>query len=371
MTAAEDLICAALRGESPVWPESADADFGAAVLDAARRHGVVALLVARELSETFPSTLVAALRRDARAGAMWELRHQAVLARTLESLAAHEVDVVLLKGAALAYGVYADPAQRMRSDADLLIAPERRSQAEAALRALGFEKSLAAAETYQAAYALRAADGTTHLIDLHWRINNSETLSQLFSFDALARQATPLPRLCATARGAGTIDALLIACLHRAAHRSVPYYVANEAYCGERLIWLYDIALLIRAFDAEGWRAFIDRAREIGLASVCRDALVAAKERLGADVPPQAICALHAPGGEERAARYLAAGLLRQRMMDFSARAAPQKLAYLRALAFPPRDYMRARYADAQLRWLPWLYARRAAAGAIRWARGA
>lgn len=371
MTRAEELICVVLRGDAPLWPESADADFGDSVVDAARRHGVAALLVARGLDGACPPGVVAALRRDARAGAMWELRHQAVLARALDALAARGVDVLLLKGAALAYDAYPDPAQRARSDADLLVAEAQCAQAEGALFALGFEKIPAATETYQAAYAFCAPDGTTHVFDLHWRFNNSEVLSRLFSFETLAARARPLARLCATARGAGRVDALLIACLHRATHRSAPYYLDDAPYRGERLIWLYDIVLLARLFDAEAWGSFVARAQEIGVAPVCLEALSAAGAHLGAKIPDETIHALAGGDAESRAARYLSAGPLRQRMMDFFARPAAQKLAFLRALAFPPGDFMRARFADARLRWLPWLYARRAAAGVLRWARGA
>ena len=69
----------------------------------------------------------------------------------------------------------------------------------------------------------------------------------LFAFAELwpARQALPL--LCRSAAGLGRVHALLLACLHRAIHRTSPYYADGTAhYGGDRLIWLYDILALVK-----------------------------------------------------------------------------------------------------------------------------
>jgi hypothetical protein len=44
----------------------------------------------------------------------------------------------------------------------------------------------------------------------------------------------------------------------------------------------------------------------------------------------------------------------------------PNKLRFLRELAFPSAAYMRSKYSNAPTFWLPWLYARRAFGGAIK-----
>ena len=60
---------------------------------------------------------------------------------TLLVLAAFErsrVPSLVIKGTALAYSVYADPALRVRGDTDLLVRPEARSSAQQALLNCGF-----------------------------------------------------------------------------------------------------------------------------------------------------------------------------------------------------------------------------------------
>ena len=63
----------------------------------------------------------------------------------------------------------------------------------------------------------------------------------------LLARALPLPALGPHARGPGDVDALLIACMHRATHRHNPYTVNGEDHHDpDRLIWLTDIDLLAR-----------------------------------------------------------------------------------------------------------------------------
>jgi hypothetical protein len=43
-----------------------------------------------------------------------------------------------------------------------------------------------------------------------------------------------------------------------------------------------------------------------------------------------------------------------------------RKVRYLRELVFPPAAFMQSKFAGAGGQWLPWLYVRRAVAGAWR-----
>jgi hypothetical protein len=65
----------------------------------------------------------------------------AAAAEAASALAAAEVPFLLLRGPALAAVLYDDPAQRPYLDADLLVEPERLSEAEAALAGAGFDES--------------------------------------------------------------------------------------------------------------------------------------------------------------------------------------------------------------------------------------
>ena len=215
-----------------------------------RYHGVDVLLNERLAAvKNPPPTVIETLRLRSIAEASWEMRDSQILSQVLDALARHGVGALLFKGASLAYSTYPNPSTRMRSDADLLIESEARPIAEQCLASLGFVADLIAADdlaSYQRSFVLATAGGGAHVIDLHWKINNSALLARCFQFDELAARSTPLPRLGAKAVGAGTADALLLACMHRKTHEQDPYYVNGDAHHGDdRLIWLYDIDLLI------------------------------------------------------------------------------------------------------------------------------
>jgi len=79
------------------------------------------------------------------------------------------------------------------------------------------------------------------------------------------------------------------------------------------------------------------------------------------------IDALTGPGPVEASARYLSGGRARQMLGDFLAfERWRDRGGWMRELAFPSADYMRAKYPGAAVGWLPILYARRALAGAAR-----
>lgn len=373
MPTADDLICAALRGENPAWPW---ADHSAAIADLDSQvafHGVPALLYSCLASGDWPSTVVQNLRARAVQQAMWELRHQQVLARTLAALDEIDVQPVLIKGTALAYSLYADPVLRTRADTDLIIPMDAKDRVHGLLTSLGFERSLAVSGefvSYQASYTCDTADGASHTLDLHWKINNSELLSRLFTYDELWRDAAPLPQLCPDALGASQVHALLVACMHRSTHKQNPYYVNGEPHHdADRLIWLYDIHLLAGRFNIREWDELVRLAGEKGLRAVCLEGMRHAQACFHTQYPEAVLEALakRGLGTAEPAARYLAGGRLRQQWMDFAALGSfARQLQWLRELFFPPAVYMQSKYADHRLDWLPWLYLWRACAGLIR-----
>ncbi len=137
------LIHACLRGEAPGWPEGASPELGDAVLERSDVHGVAALVYEHlGAAEGWPWQTLERLHEQAVAAAMWEAHHRQILARALAALAGRGLEPVLLKGTALAYACYPDPALRTRSDTDLLIPIEARGAADAVLRELGFERGI-------------------------------------------------------------------------------------------------------------------------------------------------------------------------------------------------------------------------------------
>jgi hypothetical protein len=302
---------------------------------------------------------------------MWELRHQQVLARMLTALAAIDVQPVLFKGTALAYSLYANPVLRARGDTDLIVAPESTGEVDTALNALGFVRSVAVSGdfiSYQACYTREEDAGESHTLDLHWRINNSEVLARLFTYEELRRQAQSLPRLCPEALAASPVHAMLLACMHRATHKQNPMYVRGVPHHdADRLIWLYDIHLLAKSFDSAQWNEFMRLADSKGLRAVCLEGMEHARACFRTEYPENVLAALARNDALEPAALYLNGSRLRQQWMDFLAIAgAANKLRFLRESIFPSAAYMRHKYPDARPGWLPWLYVRRAVGGVLK-----
>lgn len=84
----EALICAVLRGDNPSWPDAEDAALAEAFLQRCDYHGVQVLLHERLCAaEGWPPAVLWTLRQRSVGQAMWELRHQQVLAEVLAELA--------------------------------------------------------------------------------------------------------------------------------------------------------------------------------------------------------------------------------------------------------------------------------------------
>lgn len=372
----DDLICAALRGENPAWPWGDDAAKCASLLDRVALHGVGALLHSQPGNADWPPAVQQQLRAQAVQQAMWEMRHQQVLAHTLLALDGIGVQPVLIKGTALAYSLYANPVLRTRADTDLIIPMDAKDQVDDALVSLGFARSLGVSGefvSYQASYTLQTPDGGAHTLDLHWKINNSELLSRLFTYDELADDSQPLPQLCAHALGASRVHALLLACMHRSTHKQNPYYVDGESHHeADRLIWLYDIHLLAGQLNPREWTEVVRLAGGKGLRAVCLEGMEHAHGCFNTAYPEAVLAALAQPGKAEPAARYLAGGKLRQQWMDFCALGSiPHQLRLIRETLLPSKAYMRAKYPTPSFGGLPGLYLRRFIGGLLKTLRRA
>ena len=271
---ADALLCAILRGENASWPASGDDDFPEIFLRRAEYHGITVLLHER-LSHLLgcPAPTRSSLHERSIGSAIWDLRHQRILSLVHSELAKIDIQPLLFKGTSLAYGMYKSPWLRMRGDTDMLVPLQERQTVQDVLRRLGFEKSFAVGGefvSYQASFIFDAPDQSSHVIDLHWKINNSEVLSNLFLYEDLLRHAVHLPGLCCDAMAVGPVHALLLACMHRQVHVHSPYYVEGIAYLdADRLIWLYDIHLLAELLSMAQWQEVIQIATAKEMQSVC------------------------------------------------------------------------------------------------------
>lgn len=246
-------------------------------------HGVDGLIwqqLRKQQAEDHPG--FAQLARRARLQSQWELSHSAAVADLVSQFEEAEIPVLLLKGTALAYSVYPAPALRSRGDTDLLIEAKDRQRTAAVLAQAGFKSTGPTRPSdLQAGYERIDPSGARHVIDLHWAVNNSPLLENVWTFEELEARSHRLPALSPLARGLSKVDALIHACLHWAINRHVPYHYGSDCRAGgDRLIWLYDMKLLAESLDAEDLADLRQQLSAKCLASVCLPALRSAQSRL-------------------------------------------------------------------------------------------
>ena len=258
----DELIVAALRQEHGRWPGAAGLEALEQILDVIADHGVTALLASAPALESWPDGIRSAIRDATRFEIAVEAIRRQELTRLLADFASDGVRGLLLKGAHLAYSHYPQPWMRPRLDTDLLVAPGDRD------RAIGCcERWDTSREPSSAVSCVTPSSSTGGRIGMASPTSSTCT--------GRSRTRTPLPMRSAStsldaesiaidalgpgARGASPAHALLIACVHRAAHH-------DNSDC---LIWLYDIHLLARAMTAQHRASVANLAERKGLRSIC------------------------------------------------------------------------------------------------------
>ncbi len=333
-TSLTDGLASLLRGEPVPW----------ATLDAERREVLaycveedLASLVQRELARApgdWPSELVEGVTREARAAAVREEVRRREVAAVLEALAAAGVRPVLFKGTALAYGVYAAPALRPRSDTDLVISADERDAVRLALASRGYQASNYCEPVFsQFELARTDALGVVHAFDFHWKVSTQSAFADLLSYQELSAEAVAVPALGAHARAAGPVHALLLACVHPAMHHRN----------AERLIWLYDIHLLAARLSSADSERLAELAVRKGVATICAHELGRARARFGTALPDPVMRALAASRAPEPSASYLAPERRWADELWSNLGGLPRwtdRVRLLREIAFPAPTYM-------------------------------
>ena len=354
-----DRLCRVLRGESSDWPPTADEQ--TALLEAADRHGVGALVYAA-LSRSDANPPTDRLRARMREEAAAEVLRVAESARVVTALGNTQICTLVFKGGALAHSHYEDSWHRARDDLDLLIAPSDRERASQVLQDLGYAQLLAASGEYvshQSSFVHVDSRGLQLNVDLHWRLSNPHRYAPCFPFDALWTDRRELPALGPQGYCPNDVDALLIACVHLIAHHH------DEV----RLIWLLDIHLLVTNLDEDRLDTFGALAQRRDLTAPCQVALALAGQALGTCLPPSVATHWFPP---ERLAEHQRAldqerGRISIWWSDFNAMSGwRERFAWVRELAFPPPEYMLHRFRTRPWRWLPALYVERAVSGTVR-----
>ena len=359
-----ELLARALTGDLS-WVTTEPWEVSALVRSA-EHHGISSLLWdTLHADRNRPHGLVEQLAARVHADIAREAFRIRDLARVMSALDKRKVPALLMKGAALAYSAYPQPWLRPRTDTDLLVARESVGAASDVFRSLGYvpSEALSTGElvSHQVAFERRDEHGVTHVIDLHWKIANPQVLANVLPFADVWADSHVIVRDSLTARVPSPIWSLLIACVHRLAHHQDQ----------ERLVWLYDMGLLVRPFRDADWTACVSLAHAHGVGAVCAHGLEAASRLLNVRIPAAVLTALDADREGEASRVYTE----RQRRKldvlcdDLRRLSWSDRVVLLREHAFPPASFMMSRYALHQRTWLPAFYIHRLVSGAWKWLR--
>jgi len=360
------LLCAIVNGQDREVP----LEQRPTLLELAREHRVEYLLAWR--LHTYGSDIGSS--PGAADALLQEVRDQSVVdsirneeaARVIAGLAGVDGAMpVLFKGAALAHSHYPESWLRPRLDTDVLLSPASVRGAFEVLRALGYRQATStsgALVSYQASFERSDRFGVTHYFDVHWKVANWQVVADVLSHEEIAARAVPLPALGPSARAACASDALVLACLHRAAHHRD----------SEELLWIYDIHLIARSLSVPQWTIALASAERGSVRALCGRGLALAIDRFGTPIPVEVMrhldrwqhAAVREPSSVYLSKNFrLVDGLLSD-LRSLHVRAA------LRLMAehlFPPAEYMTKKYGVRSRSSMLLAYVRRMVAGLPKW----
>ena len=337
-----------------------------AAMEVARHHRVdviLADLILRAPPDLEPSSPLPRKPFEdiVRLAAARELSAAHDVSRLCEGAQRHGVELLLLKGAALAYTHYRRPYLRPRNDVDLFLRRADLGRGEEILASLGYERAPEAdAELWTGQrHYVRAAPTGAAFVDLHWKVANALAFAEALTFEDAWLRSVAVPALGPFARTLSAPDALLLACIHRVAHHQDRV----------NLLWLWDIHLIASGLSAAEWEVFLDRSTWARMRLVCARSLRLARECFGTEIPDAASEAIGA-AADEPAAAFLRGGLRQVDVAraDLAMLASwRQRFALVREHLFPPVAYMRTKYARCPAVLLPLAYLYRIVRGAPKW----
>jgi len=351
-TAIRDFLCAVLRGDLVDWPDSSATDFYDALMAQANYHGVDALLfhILRPTKawETLPAPFTETLYSQLKLAVAFELVRSRDLIDLVHALNCASIPFVILKGCAIANSHYPAPYLRSRCDTDLFIDMRNIRATRTLLSELGYELGGHIYKSHQF-NAYRTTFGGSINYDIHWRINNHAKYARVLGFKQAKQEAVPVPGVDG-AFSLKPVHALLLACVHMAGNSNPDL---------ERLIWLYDIHLLVSAMTEHELLEFAQQAVGVDAQAECREGIGMTHACFSTYLPESAQKVLCTPSAADSIGKRFAnsaLGLIVDDMWQLPDVRSQFELVceYL----FPPADYLLDRYHKKGRFWVPWLYIR-------------
>lgn len=308
-----------------------------------RRHRVQAVIWAglQPVRDQIPAHCSDHLRRDAEEVVRSNLQIAGESARLLQLFQSEKVDLLFLKGLALAALAYSDPYLKMGWDIDVLVPSESIADACQLMRRAGYspvvpklatDQQLAKWHKARKELVWQSEDGRFH-VDLHSRLSDNPKMLSGVGLHSPRQIASlghgiELPTL-------GPDDLFAYLCVHG----------ASSAWF--RLKWALDLAAFLAPKDSVQIQSFYVRSQELGAGRASAQALILV-DRLFLDLPSTLQAQLN--GGFWN--RWLAATALRELTEEVEPTERPlgTRMIHLSQLAMMPRMGFVISEAGRQLR---------------------
>jgi hypothetical protein len=283
------------------------------------------------------------------------------LREILDAFNKEKIDVLVLKGPALAWTIYPDFATRPIGDIDLLVKPEQFLQAREVLNRIGYQCQFKRFEKFRelskAEQFIHSTDARKPLeVDLHWYLFHYYGIWRNNGVEVFFDRSETVITPALTFETLGKVDTLIYLAIHSFLNHPE----------GIRLLWIYDLALLAQKLSSPvEWETLLKRTSELKAHLAVEKALKLAQIWNGLRVPTEysdfskwsnsvdaekaeLIYAVNKQGPDIRMKGYLA-----------TVRSAPKKIPFLMKLVFPDPDFMLKAYPPSKRWLLPWSYVRR------------
>jgi len=217
------------------------------------------------------------LRKRFHANAQRNLFLLAELFQILDLLEEHHIPAIPYKGPILSVVLYGDASLRQFSDLDIIVPSENVLEARTLLVSRGYrhdkeisEKEFRSVIQNTKDLILRRDDRIT--LELHWGITENPNPIYIRP-DFLWKNLKKLTISGRTVTMHAPEDLLFILCVHGGKH------------CWEYLVWLCDIAELIRCYPKLDWKQAIETASSLRARRILLLGLSLARNALGAEIP--------------------------------------------------------------------------------------
>lgn len=245
------------------------------------------------------------------------------------------IPAIPLKGPVLAHSIYGDLTLRQFVDLDILIRPEDALRTNRLLASMGYPSSWGPSRIpdsviRRSRYSqYRLLQGGAPLsLDLQWELFPPEMRIR-FDLEGFFERAVRVPLGGLSIRTLSPEDQLLFLCAHAGKHAC------------DRLLWLVDIAELIRSQPGMKRQRVIDRMEELEVRRMVCLPLLLARDLLGAELPED-VAPFHVAAPESRRDRRRYAvrhflEMLKPTAREWSAFPLPDRLFFLYYLFRPLR----------------------------------